>query len=223
MECNGGFSVVYPSSHIILKLLYVKSHWQLIWEWLETSRPVEVACNKVAKLKQRTVPILLRYPDMFSMIFLSCKTNASMYLQDRTQAAPLPSVKSANVTLYVWLSCSHFKPRHVWNQRSSLLKNILPFVAEVISVTTMRVSAKTGDPLVSAQSLLQVRFVCHSLLMCFILRDGKLTFVLVGYLLTLQLCRIHWHSHIWYLFINMLLQMLNVYLLYIPTHALFTL
>jgi len=98
----------------------------------------------------------------------------------------------------------------MWNQRPSLLKNILPFVAEVISVTQLRVSAKTGDPLALVQSLLQVGFVCRSLLMCFILRDGSVS-LLVGWLLTLSSCRTHLHNHIWYFFINMLLQTLNVY------------
>ena len=169
---------MWSSSHVTLILLYLKSHWHLIWKWLETSRPIEVACTTVAKLKRQTVPIILSYPDVFSVIFLSCKANAKMFLKDRTQPAPPPKCKGcqcdlACVTeLFVWLSCSHLKPRQTWNQRSSLLQNILPFVAEVISVTTLRVSAKTGDPLASAQSLLRVGFVCLSLLICFCLGDG---------------------------------------------------
>jgi len=156
-------------------LLYVKSHRHLIWKWLETIGPIKVACNTVAKLKQRTVPILQSYPDMFSVIFLSCKLSARMFLKDRIQPAPPPSAKSASVTVHVWLRCSRFKPRQTWNQRSSLLKNILPFVAEVISVTTLRVSAKMGDPLASAQSVLQVGLLFHSPLMCVILRDGQVS------------------------------------------------
>ena len=61
-----------------------------------------------------------------------------------------------------------------------------------------------GDPLASAQSLLQVGLVCHFPGL------AKLAF-LGGLLLTLQLSGINLHGHTCYCSINVLLQTLNGY------------